>query len=197
MPTTVSLQRGSVTYLADGSSTANITTLFTNSASGIATRVIINYITINNPYVGGGNINTRNYQAQGYLGLVNGNASTIIAYMQGTVTTPNITNGVMTASMPIADSGAPFSTAGLGVNFTNTAIATNEIGWQNQRPNNIQFNVGGAAQGYCPRTFWIGPSDSIRWWPRLSQWIEQSGKTTIPRIVTQTLYYSFTLITES
>lgn len=197
MPQTISLQRGSVTYLADGSSTANITTLFTNSASGIATRVIINYITINNPFISGGNVANRIFQTQGYLGLVNGNASTMIGYMQGSVTNPGLTIGVMTSSMPISDSGSPFSTANLGVNFVNGAIATNEVGWQNQRPNNFQFNVGGTAQGYCPRTFWIGPSDSIRWWPRLSQWLEQSGKTQIPRIVTQTLYYSFTLITES
>jgi hypothetical protein len=199
MPTTVSLQRGSVTFTANGSSTSNITTLFTNSSSGIATRVIINYLTVNNPYVApGAPMQSRNFQAQGFLGLVNGNAATIIGYMQGAVSGVSTTVGTMSATMAIADSSSPLSsTSNLGVNFINSAADSNQIGFQNQNPNNLQYSVGGGGQGYCPRTFWIGPSDSIRWWPRNSPWNEQSGKTVITRFVTQTLYYSFTLITES
>jgi len=199
MPTTVSLQRGSVTYTANGGTTSNITTLFTNSSSGIATRVIINYLTINNPFVAAGSpMEQRNFTAFGYLGLVNGNAATMIGYMSGQVTGASTTNGVMSASMPIADSGSPLSsTSNAGANFISNAVTTNEIGFQNQQPNNIQFNIGGNAAGYCPRTFWIGPSDAIRWWPRNSTWGQRSGKSVLTNFVTQTLYYSFTLITES
>lgn len=199
MPQTISLQRGSVTYTANGSSTSNITTLFTNSSSGIATRVIINYLTINNPFVAPGSpMESRSFQTRGFLGVVNGSAAAMIGYMSGASGSPSTTNGMMSCCMPIADSSAPYgNTVNQGINFINTAADSNQIGFQNQNPNNIQFNVGGNAGGYCPRTFWIGPSDSIRWWPQASLWTQRSGKSLVANFVTQTMYYSFTLITES
>ena len=101
MAQTISIQRGSVTYTARGdNSTSNITTLFTNTSSGNGTRVIVNYLTVQNPYVTGGGIDQTGARCAGLLGVVSaGTTGTIIGGMTNNASYTNV------FAMPIGDPG--------------------------------------------------------------------------------------------
>jgi len=200
MAQTISIQRGSVTYTARGDNTAgtsNITTLFTNTSSGNGTRVIINYLTVQNPYVTGSGYDVSGARCSGSLGVVSaGTTGSIIGAM--------IVNSGNTSTfqMPIGDPGvAAFGSGGTFFSppRARASVANlNQVGYTGTSPNNINFDVGDSSNyGYCPRTFWIGPSDVMKWWPRNSSYNVPSGKATTTFYYTQTLYYSFTCITES
>lgn len=194
MAQTVSIQRGSVTFTANGNSTANNTTLFTNTSSGNGTRVIVNYLTLNNPWSSTGD--RQYYRGRGFLAVVSpGTTGAIIGTLQ------NSSTGVMSTQMPIQDPGSAYTASINGyqlVVYGNYGYNINEVGFANQRPMNIGLSVGASnASGFCPRNFWIGPSDVIKWFPQDSYYITTSGKYTYYNYVTQTLYYSFTCITES
>jgi hypothetical protein len=200
MPTTVSTQRGSVTFTARADVNTNITTLFTNGSSGISTRVIVNYLVVQNPFIANQSGLTRRPSASGYLGVVNGSASTLLGVMNYNSQSDNA--GYMNVSMPIQDPGVAYgqsSTGGFLIpTVVNQSITTNQVGFLNQNPGNMGIQFGGTTNyGYCPRNFWIGPSDQVRWWPRDSSYVVASGKTATTFYITQTLFYSFTLITES
>lgn len=198
MAQTISIQRGSVSYTARGDTTAgtsNVTTLFTNTSSGNGTRVIINYLTVQNPYVAGAS----DYNAarcSGVLGVVSSGTTGAII---GCMFTGQQTS---TFQMPIGDPGI----AGFGgtsivsspPRFRAAQSGNNQVGFTGTAPNNISFSAGDATNGgYCPRTFWIGPSDVMKWWPQNSIYVTGSGKSVTTNYYTQTLYYSFTCITES
>lgn len=198
MAQTISIQRGSVTYTADGSTTSNITTLFTNTSSGAGTRVIVNYIVVNNPYQTGGGYTYPSATCSGFLGVVSsGTTGSII----GGMTTSSGTNSTFT--MPLGDNqtsvGAGSGTIVASPPRFRAAVANqNQVGYTATNPSNIGFSVSDTTNvGYCPRNFWIGPSDVIKWWPLTSQYTFPSGKGTAATAYTQTLYYSFVCITES
>jgi hypothetical protein len=196
MAQTISIQRGSVTYTARGDNTiANITTLFTNTSSGSGTRVIINYLTVQNPFVAGAS-SYAPARCSGFLGVVSsGTTGSIIG---GMVTG----NQFSTMSMPISDPGTA-ATGGASTVFSSPRIYAqvanvNQVGFTATYPANIAIEVNETTnRGSCPRTFWIGPSDVMKWWPRDSIYQTTSGKSTVNNYYTQTLYYSFTCITES
>jgi hypothetical protein len=197
MAQTVSIQRGSVTYTARGdNSTSNITTLFTNTSSGSGTRVIINYLTVQNPFVSGASSYV-GAKCSGFLGVVSsGTTGSIIGGMIGNA------SQMSTMSMPIGDPGTAAS-GGASTVFSSPRMyaqvaSSNQVGFTGTYPNNISQEVNEATnRGSCPRTFWIGPSDVMKWWPRNSSYETTSGKTTTTNYYTQTLYYSFVCITES
>jgi hypothetical protein len=198
MAQTVSIQRGSVTYTARGdNTTSNITTLFTNTSSGSGTRVIINYLTVQNPYVTGSGYDQSGAKCSGNLGVVSsGTTGTMIGNM-----TTNQTY-TSTYQMPISDPGATAVGGSTNVNsaprFNVRQATSNQVGYSATYPQNINFSVSDTANfGYCPRTFWIGPSDVLKWWPFNSTYAVPSGKSSTTFYYTQTLYYSFTCITES
>lgn len=200
MAQTVSIQRGSVTYTARGDNTAgtsNITTLFTNTSSGNGTRVIINYLTVQNPYVTGSGYDQGGARCSGSLGVVSaGTTGAIIGAMI------NNSGTTSTFQMPIGDPGSAAvggSTTRFSAPRVRASVANlNQVGYTGTSPNNINFDVDDSSNyGYCPRTFWIGPSDVMKWWPRNSSYSIPSGKSSITTYYTQTLYYSFTCITES
>jgi hypothetical protein len=197
MAQTISIQRGSVTYTARGdNTTSNNTTLFTNTSSGAGTRVIINYLTVSNPYVAGAFSYTP-ATCSGLLASVSaGTTGTIIGGMQA---------GSSTGSFQISpvDAGSPVATGNTGVfvttpRFRYSSPGNNQVGFTNINPNSIGFDFSDTTNySYCPRSFWIGPSDVIRWFPKSSSYVTMSGKSQINNYYTQTLYYSFTCITES
>lgn len=200
MAQTVSIQRGSVTYTANGSTTSNITTLFTNTSSGNGTRVIVNYVVINNPYISGLPGLSRQYTIKGFLGSVSsGTTGTIHGYVA-------CTGQTMNGQLPIIDPGTNFISAAAGtssaayspINYYNPQTGNNEIGFNGIRPASIVENYSNSSyMGHCPRNFYIGPGDVVKWWPATSYYTYSSGKQSITVNVTQTLYYSFTCITES
>jgi len=198
MAQTISIQRGSVTYTARGdNSTSNITTLFTNTASGNGTRVIINYLTVQNPYLTGGGIDQSGARCSGLLGSVSsGTTGTIIG---GMITNATYTN---VFQLPIGDPGVAAvggaSTLFAPPRFRAQQAASNQVGFSGTWPQNISISVTDSSNyGYCPRSFWIGPSDVMKWWPYNSTYSTPSGKSSVTNYYTQTLYYSFTCITES
>jgi len=197
MAQTISIQRGSVSYTARGNnSTSNITTLFTNTSSGYGTRVIINYLTVQNPYVTGSGYDQGGARCGGLLGVVSsGTTGAIIGGMVNGTTATNV------FQMPIGDSGIAATGGGTTLFAAPRARASqatnNQVGYTGTFPNNINFTVSDSTNGgYCPRNFWIGPSDVIKWWPFDSSYTIPSGKSSIVNYYTQTLYYSFTCITE-
>jgi hypothetical protein len=200
MAQTISIQRGSVTYTARGDNTAgtsNITTLFTNTSSGSGTRVIINYLTVQNPYVTGSGYDQTGARCSGFLGVVSsGTTGSIIGGMTGNQSFSSV------FQMPISDPGIAAvggnSTLFASPRFRASVANQNQIGFSGTSPNNISLSVTDATNfGYCPRTFWIGPSDVMKWWPNNSSYSVPSGKSSSTFYYTQTLYYSFTCITES
>jgi hypothetical protein len=198
MAQTISIQRGSVTYTARGdNSTSNITTLFTNTSSGNGTRVIVNYLTVQNPYVTGGGIDQTGARCAGLLGVVSaGTTGTIIGGMTNNASYTNV------FAMPIGDPGIASvggaSTLFASPRFRAQAAANNQVGFSGTYPTNISITVSDSGNGgYCPRSFWIGPSDVMKWWPQNSTYSTPSGKSYVLNYYTQTLYYSFVCITES
>jgi hypothetical protein len=199
MAQTISIQRGSVTYTARGDGTAgtsNITTLFTNTSSGSGTRVIINYLTVQNPYQAGSGYDQTSARCSGFLGVVSsGTTGSIIGGMTGGQSFMSV------FSMPISDPGAAVggsSTLFASPRFRASQANSNQVGFSGTFPNNISLSVTDATNfGYCPRTFWIGPSDVMKWWPNNSSYQISSGKSSSTNYYTQTLYYSFVCITES
>jgi hypothetical protein len=200
MAQTISIQRGSVTFTARGDDTAgtsNNTTLFTNTSSGSGTRVIINYLTVQNPYVSTGGISYTNAKASGLLASVSaGTTGTIIGAMQTGSTTGTYQMGIMDAGSPVATGNT--SVFPTPPRFRTSIPNLNQVGFSNTSPSRIGFDFSDTTNfAYCPRNFWIGPSDVIRWYPKDSYYTTPSGKSTVNNYYTQTLYYSFTCITES
>jgi hypothetical protein len=198
MAQTISIQRGSVTYTARGdNSTSNITTLFTNTSSGSGTRVIINYLTVQNPYVTGSGYDVGGARCSGFLGVVSsGTTGSIIGGMTGNSTNTSV------FAMPIGDpsnaSTGGASTLFAPPRFRAAQSQNNQVGFTNTWPQNISQSVSDTTNfGYCPRSFWIGPSDVMKWWPQNSSYNVPSGKSSTTFYYTQTLYYSFVCITES
>jgi hypothetical protein len=198
MAQTISIQRGSVSFTARGdNTTSNNTTLFTNTSSGSGTRVIINYLTVSNPYVTASGISYTNARAAGLLASVSaGTTGTIIGAMYGNSTTGTYQMGIMDAGSPIATGNT--SIIASPPRFRTSNPNQNQVGFSNTWPGNISFSLNDTSNySYCPRNFWIGPSDVIRWYPQDSYYTISSGKSSSTTYYTQTLYYSFTCITES
>lgn len=195
MAQTISIQRGSVSYTARGdNSTSNITTLFTNTSSGNGTRVIINYLTVQNPYVSGSGVDQSGARCGGLLGVVS--SGTTGAIIGGMV---NQSTQTSTFQMPIGDPGIASGNTSFSPPRARAQQAlNNQVGFTGTYPNNIQFSANDTSNGgYCPRSFWIGPSDVIKWFPYNSSYTTPSGKSTLTNYYTQTLYYSFVCITET
>jgi hypothetical protein len=199
MPQTISIQRGSVTYTAAGNTTANQTTLFTNTSSGFGTRVIINYLVVQNASVQGSGFQYTSATASGSLAAVSpGTSGTIIGGMFAS-------SSIQAMAMPIMDAGQAIGAGGTisavtaPLRFINANVANaGQAGFQQVNPDGIQLRFSDTGSGgYCPRNFWIGPSDVIRWYPKTSAYNPPVGKGFGTVIYTQTLIYSFTCITET
>lgn len=177
MPQTISLVRGTTTVTGNGTTFA---TLFTNSASGIATRVIVNQLAMSGSSNGSGS-----YVAGSvYNNAVGAGETQIGAFYRGTAGTSAslysfFPSNTLSNSLATSASGN-MGTAGAPTLFNGFAY--------------IQQNTQSTERSYCllPQTFWIGPSDAIR---MTSYMYTAGGKGGSPATVT--LRYSFTLITES
>jgi len=189
MAQTVTLARGSVTCYANGSTRA---TVFTNSASYTATRVIVNSFTVWNssvPYY------TSNIKCGGYLSLIpNGQKGSLLAQL------PSVGNTSTLSVIPFSNANSPNginppgSTTAYNPTFmlyTSTSTGS-QPAWDNFTSVSLA-NITNVYGNIFPSNFYMGPSDSLSWFPNASpsNYPKYSGFTT------QTIYYNFTLINES
>jgi hypothetical protein len=207
MPQTISMQRGSITVASNGA----VTTLFTNGTGMFATRVIVNAILITTSSSTGAN------------GKLNGVGGALVVTPSGLSGTylvgilPQSNNGAAFAQLPVngLTSGA-VSSAG---SSSTTVVAVSATPIYGSTGTNNSFTTGNvtgnvtassantgslsngitAQAGYCPQNFWVGPSDAIRFAPKLSQsFTAAAGKS--PQVNytdSYTVFYSFTLISET
>jgi len=191
MAQTISLVRGTTSVTGNG--TSNVT-LFTNSGTGIATRVIVNQLTF---YIGGSAsgsgylINLYHQSSGGYNSIVgqiaNGGSGTIprteqwlIGGFPSTRVIGNSSQGTAVDSFCMGStSGAAGSTDVLSFDASTTRMS-------------IGSNSSNGQYKHCPQTFWIGPSDVLR---IKAGWNQAGGKGGTPATVN--IGYSFTLITET
>jgi hypothetical protein len=174
MAQTISIQRGSTT-VTNGSTV----TLFTNGSSGLGTRIIINQLAYSGTNTASGN------RSSGGSLIINGSGvgATPIGMVgtgnsPATYVAPFLSSNVSTA-ITFNTSGS-FSTGVTGV----TAMGITGSG---------TVGISTGVQSMMPQTFWIGPSDVIQ--TRPFGFLTSSGKGGTNSTVT--IYYSFTLITES
>jgi hypothetical protein len=172
MAQTISIQRGSTTV-----TNASTVTLFTNGSSGNGTRVIINQLAYSgtnsasgNRTSGGSLINNGSGVGQTPIGMV------------GTGNSPaNFVSPFLSTDVPIA---TVFTTGGSLVSSFTGAPSLSLTG---------SNGVANGTLSMMPQTFWIGPSDVIQ--TRPFGFLTAVGKGATNSTVT--VYYSFTLITES
>jgi hypothetical protein len=192
MPQTISLVRG--TTSVTGNSTSNVT-LFTNSGTGIATRVIVNQLTF---YIGasasgsGYLINLYHQSSGGYNSIVgqiaNGGSGTIPRTEQwliGGFPSSKVIGSTSQGNMPDSFVMGSTDTGGGG--------AQDVLYWPASTTRmQIGSNSSTGQYKHCPQTFWIGPSDVLR---IKAGWNQAGGKGGTPATVN--IGYSFTLITET
>ena len=177
MAQTVSIQRGSTTITSGSAAT-----LFTNSASGLGTRIIINQILVT------ATNNSAGTRSPGLTIIINGSGvgqtpvGQVRAYQ---------TNSTVVAPMFPAQYGMTVNT-GNGVLYTGMPIFTSATPSTAYYPQGVTGGVS-VTTGGMPQTFWIGPSDAVQCLP--FDFTSGSGKSAAPSTVT--IRYSFTLITES
>lgn len=173
MAQTISLVRGTATIAtANGS---NVVTLFTNSASGIATRVIVNQLTVTS------SLSSTNNTGTG-LAIFNNGSGTAESMIGGVYTPSTVSRLSVTPSQSLGSTLSSSNSANFYIG--GTLVAGRDF-FQIPIGNQNNYNI-------CPTNFWIGPSDAIR---AKCQWYSVSGKSNTPQSVT--IAYSFTLITES
>ncbi len=175
MTQTISIARGTVSSAADGTTRS---TLFTNSASVIATRVIVNQVawTTSNSISGGPyKAALIHYNAAGQysvLGLQTHAYPYSCGFQFNIGTTPEAYFASSTNSyfgvQKIFQNGA--GQIGTDINAIDCPVISQNV------PNNTNF---------CASQFWIGPSDVISF----AVYSPQGGSATVG--------YSFTLISES
>jgi hypothetical protein len=189
MAQTVALARGSVTCYANGSTRA---TVFTNSASYTATRVIVNSFTVWNssvPYY------TNNMRCGGYLTLIpSGQKGALLAQL------PSISASSTVSVIPFSNANNPngYNPPGSTTGYNPTYAFSPQSGtgaqpaWDNFT-NASYVNITNSYGGVFPSNFYMGPSDVLSWFASTSpsNYPKYSGFTT------QTIYYNFTLIHES
>jgi hypothetical protein len=173
MAQTISLVRGTAT-IATANGT-NVVTLFTNSASGIATRVIVNQLTVTSSSLSTTATGTS-------LSLFNSGSGTAESIIGGAYSYQSQNRLTVTPSQSLSGFGGASASGTLAVGGT---LAGGRDFFQQPTTSGNNYNI-------CPTNFWIGPSDIIR---AKSQWYATSGKSNVPQSVT--IAYSFTLITES
>lgn len=209
MPQTISLQRGSITI----ASNVSATTLFTNSASVTATRVIVNGLLIttssstgaNGKFtgVGGSLVVTPDGLAGTYMVGIVGGTQNSYSFSQfpinnsglGVNNVVNPTTGLVFSlpTMPVHGSSGTNSSFSINANSLTAVQLVNN--------GNAQSNTTSvlSAISFCPQNFWIGPSDAVKFSPKTSQsYTAAQGKS--PAVYytdSYTVYYSFTLISES
>jgi hypothetical protein len=189
MPQTVSLVRGTTSVSGDGTSSV---TLFTNSASGIATRVIVNQLTFY--------INTAPNSSAMTINLYHqssGGFNSIIGQIANTAGTPprteqwSLGNDLQTSAA--SGTTTPVIT---GTKYAMGAFSgssgTDVLSFSADTARIQLSNSGVSYLRQCPQNFWIGPSDILR---IKSRWTIPGGKGGSPATVS--IGYSFTLITES
>lgn len=181
MPQTISLQRGTTSIVANGT---NSVTLFTNSASGIATRVILNQLVWQNASVSSNNStfvlfhrSSGGYDSIiGFIRTSQGNTYQSGQFNPGNTMPVMNQVGTVSVNMPMAS----FMT-------TMNASTMSSDSTQNL---NISVPSSSTVQNMMPNNFWIGPSDSL--FIKSNFINNDSGQT-----ATLSVGYSFTLITES
>lgn len=176
MAQTISIQRGTTTITNN-----SVGTLFTNGSGGFGTRVIINQLAFSgtnnasgNRDTGGVLINNGSGVGQTPIGVVGSGGQRLgfaAPFLSSTV-----------ASSPTFNTGGDMRGNLVGVPAMNLS---GSVG--------ISTSTNFPFSSIMPQTFWIGPSDVIQ--VRPIGFIETSGKSTANASVT--VYYSFTLITES
>ena len=172
MAQTISIVRGSTTV-----TNASTVTLFTNGSSGNGTRVIINQLAYSGTNTASGNrssggtlINNGSGVGQTPIGMVgtgNSPANFVSPFLSTNVSTATVFG--TSGTLASSYTGAP-SIALTGTN-----------------------GLGNGIMSMMPQTFWIGPSDVIQ--TRPFGFLTSVGKGSTNSTVT--IYYSFTLITES
>lgn len=176
MPQTISLVRGTATVTGNGT---NSVTLFTNSASGIATRVIPNQLAVCGA-------STALSYVSGTLSISGSASETVIG-----VTALNSTIGTdCLFFIPSQGSGANVSSSVSGVFSVNGYFPVTSFG---SRRTNSSSVSSGLDSNILPNSFWIGPSDSLIMRAFFYTNVGKGGN--VPSTVT--VRYSFTLITES
>lgn len=221
MPQTVAMVRGTATASANPN---NTNTIFTNTASGLGTRVICNMLTVwyTGPYT------SLPDSTSGRISIIHtssGGSSQIIG-RYATYSTGN-SSGTMTLASPPAYAmqfnifpsmvNAPpmqMASAGQGTSYLYPSYGPQGMIYVNQSgttvpalissSNNIgQWEPAYGTSGsfaktfnFMPQNFWIGPSDTIQ---IRTSWYGyfQSGKSQNYGYQTVNVGYSFTTITES
>lgn len=192
MAQTIALQRGTTTVTTNGSTQA---TLFTQSSSGIATRVIPNAIGVyfSNPQPQASSIPI----ICGIYCTISGGQTLLIGYL-------HLGNSAYARSFQFPISAMPNTGASNGVwNSNNTIVSsvtptiTNNgtlgIGDLSLENVSINYPLGNNPRiAILPSSFYIGPSDIIK---IRVYGLAQSGKSQIP--TTANITYSFTTITET
>jgi len=173
MPQTISLVRGTATI--SSANGTNSVTLFTNSASGIATRVIVNQLTVTS--------NQSSITSYGTsLSFFNSGSGTAESIIGGVYSHQAQQRLTVTPSQSLSGFGSANNSGSISVGGT---LAGGRDFFQQPTPAGTNYNI-------CPINFWIGPSDVIL---AKVQWYSGSGKSINPASVT--IAYSFTLIRES
>lgn len=168
MTQTISAQRGNTSITAN-----SYTTLYTNSASG-SSRVIINsmalFSTTDNTFIASGL----------FLTNTGGGTPVPIALARSTVSA-NYALIYIPGTVPV---GSNNNTAGNGF-----VVMVNTSNPNSSNPNELTLNYSGtsnaSAFAYCPKSFWVGPSDAIQF--------RQTNNNTSAL----TLVYNLTVITET
>jgi hypothetical protein len=209
MAQTVALARGSVTCTANGT---HRVTVYTNSASYVSTRVIVNSFVVYNStvpyfatYIGGVLSLIPNGQRGVPIGMIPRNTNQRVS----SVAVLPFNNAVQSSSPTVAISNSSFSAANsfyynpVFAYPSNRSGAAADWGTFNANDGNNISDVSGnfSNSTFFPTThpsffasnFYMGPSDVLSWWAAEanSTSIKFAGKAT------QTVYYNFTLIHES
>lgn len=182
MAQTVALYRGTTTATSSGGSV----TLFTNSASGIATRVILNQLV----FYSAGSGNNWTYLYASLLHISSAGPTSLIGHIRNVYS--NAGNGLQFYQGMQGDNGLQFASQGTGGSAPATGQYFNQSGaagaGMNVNPSGIAVNfpqTNSNVANWCVNNFWIGPSDAIAF-----RFTENTGYSA-------TVGYSFTTITES
>lgn len=180
MTQTISIVRGNTTVTGDNSTRV---VLFTNSATGFATRVIPNYFTIgsNNSIIG---------SSSGYLELINQAQATTFGIIAYHFSSPASSGEI---SLFPQNSTTQTTIANINNNTTNSRqFYSGQFISNGAIPEAFGATTSGSRGSFMPSNFYIGPSDQLRVYGSARA---MQGKSNTPQTIT--VRYSFTLITES